>query len=354
MNEPGISVVVPAFERLPLLESLLRTLARERNGLAVPSEVIVADSSSESLIPSVKKLCDSFSAHYLRSRSRNPAVSRNNGFRAAKHPIVLFVDSDCEAEPGLLAAHINAYNYPKTGGVAGVTRFTGEDGPGYLLMQCTPYLLPFIFSETRKRVDWAPSSNISYRRNVLEMAGGFDESMPVKAGGEDVMLGWKVTGAGHEILCSAEAAVTHRKETWNSMAAALQRVVRWGRANCHIAMAIPARTRRNFHYAALLFLLSLPAAVFLMSAFGGRLWLFLPVGCLAGLVTRKALSGTPSRQSPAPFHLRAGGALLMLAFEISYVLECLYHLHPAIFTAPVHDDELEGLTSKIPEKACPD
>ncbi|MFH1620186.1 MAG: glycosyltransferase family 2 protein [bacterium] len=335
MTNHGISVVIPSFGRLHLLEKLLGTLARERNGLMAASEVIVADSSPESLVPAVKGLCDSFSARYLRSRSRNPAVSRNDGVRAAKHSVVLFVDSDCEAEPGLLAAHIKAYHCAKTGGVAGVTRFTGKNGLGYLLMECTPYLRPFIFSETRKKVAWAPTSNISYRRDVLKMTGGLDESIPAN-GGEDVILGWRVTGAGHEILCSAEAAVTHRKETWNSMTVAVLRAVKWGRADCHIVKAFPARARRHFYCAALLFIFSLPTAFFLAFVFGG-LWLFLPAGCLTAAVINKALSRTSSKQYQAPFHLRAGGAFLMLAFEISYTLECLRHLPSAIFMAPVHD-----------------
>ncbi|MFH1620298.1 MAG: glycosyltransferase [bacterium] len=336
MTNPGISVVVPSFERLGLLENLLRTLARESNGLAVSSEVIVSDSSPEPLVPAVKGLCDSFSARYLRSRSRNPAVSRNDGIGAAIYPVILFVDSDCETEPGLLSAHITAYRSAKIGGVAGVTKFVGESGLGYRFMECTPYIRPFLFPITREKVSWAPASNISYRREALDKAGGFDESIPAN-GGEDVMLGWRVTGAGYDILCSPEAAVTHTKETWNSLTAAMRRAVKWGRADCHIVMAFPSRTRRKFHCAALLFLFFLPSAAFL-AFFFGRLWFFVPAGWLAVVVAYKALYETSSRQAAAPFLLRMGGALLILAFEISHVLECLRRMPSAVFLAPAHDD----------------
>ena len=337
MTNQGISVVVPSFERLRLLENLLRTLARERSGLAVSSEVIVSDSSPAPLVPAVKGLCESFSARYLRSRSRNPAVSRNDGIKAAMYPVILFVDSDCEAEPGLLAAPIQAYRCGKTGGVTGVTRFTGENGPGYRLMECTPFVRPFLFPVTQKKVSWAPASNISYRRDVLDIAGGFDEHIPAN-GGEDVMLGWKVTGAGHEILCSTEAVVTHAKETWNGLIAVLRRAVKWGRADCHIVMAFPSRTRACPHFAALFFLISLPSTAFLTFVFG-RYWLFAPTGCLAAAVACKALHEARYGRSGAPFLPRMGGALLILAFEISYVLECLRRKPPAIFLAPAHDDD---------------
>ena len=334
---PGISVVVPVFERLRLLENLLRTLDRERNGLASLSEVIVSDSSPEQLVPDMKGLCHSFSARYVRSRSRNPAVARNDGIAAAKYPIVLFVDSDCEAEPGLFAAHLAAYRCSKTGGVTGVTRFTGENGPGYRLMECTPFVRPFLFPVTQKNVSWAPASNISYRREVLDAAGGFDERIPAN-GGEDVMLGWKVTGAGHEILCSPDAVVTHAKETWNGLMAVLRRAVKWGRADCHIVLAFPSRTRTAPHFAALSFLISLPATAFLAFVFGGY-WLFAPAGWLAAAVACKALHEARCGRSAAPFLPRMGGALLILAFEISYVLECLRRMPSAVFLAPAHDDD---------------
>lgn len=337
MEHSGISIVIPSRGRLRLLENLLRTLAAERAALGAPSEVIVADSSPASLVPAMNELCGAYAARYLRSRSRNPAVSRNAGAGAARHAVVLFIDSDCEARPGLLLSHLNAYCGAKTGGVAGITEFTGESGPGYMMMERTPYLRPFSFQASKEKVSWAPSSNVSYRRDVLEALGGFPESLPIDAGGEDVLLGWKVTGAGYDIVCSPGAVAGHNKETWNSIAAALRRAVKWGRADCHIVISDAVRTRWDLHLPGLFFLLSIPSAM-ILALVSGPAWLLLPAACAAAAVIRKALAGTPALNGPAPLYFRAGGALLMLAFEVSYLLECLRCLRPEFFKAPAHEE----------------
>jgi glycosyltransferase involved in cell wall biosynthesis len=329
----GISVVIPAYGRLSLLADLLRALAAERAALNAPSEIIVADHSPAGSAPAVAALCRSYSARYLRSRSRNPAVSRNDGAAAAVHPVVLFIDSDCVPRPGLLAAHLAAYGPAGIGGAAGPTLFTGVSGAGYRMMLSTPYLASFGFPLSGNNLQWSPSSNVSYARSVLQACGGFAETLPVNAGGEDVLLGRRVTGAGYKLVSLPGAGVLHARETWNSPLSALTRAVKWGRADFHIALADLPSARFGSRWGAFLFLFSLPAAAPLCVRFGPGC-LLLPTVILAGAVLRRAMAGTPARLGPAPLAQRAGGALLMFAFDVSYLLEGARHLHPAVFMAP--------------------
>jgi glycosyltransferase involved in cell wall biosynthesis len=137
----------------------------------------------------------------LRSAPGGPAVARNEGWRAARAPLVAFTDDDCEADPRWLEACLAA----------------AERAPGAVIQGRTepnPRELDRIglFSRTRS-VDgsgpwWFETCNIAYPRELLEQLGGFDETFP-EALGEDTDLGWRALAAGARREFSDDAVVYH-------------------------------------------------------------------------------------------------------------------------------------------------
>jgi glycosyltransferase involved in cell wall biosynthesis/peptidoglycan/xylan/chitin deacetylase (PgdA/CDA1 family)/trans-aconitate methyltransferase len=109
-GEPAISVIIPTHNRRASLFRLLSSLA---NGTLPPDrfEVIaVADGCTDDTIEALR---DTFFPFEIRSIAVDPgrgaATARNLGARAARAPILLFIDDDIEPFPGLLEAHLREH-----------------------------------------------------------------------------------------------------------------------------------------------------------------------------------------------------------------------------------------------------
>ena len=135
---------------------------------------------------------------------------RNRSWSGTDADVVVFIDSDCEADPGWLSAHCNSYaaasNAP---GVVGLTRHRAETSVGYRAAKYAGLLIGFEFPNLMTTAYWGPCSNLSLRRSALQAAGGFDEVHFFNAS-EDVDLGLRVTAtSGQMLVCSRDAVVWH-------------------------------------------------------------------------------------------------------------------------------------------------
>lgn len=234
-NLLGISVVIPTRERVELLERLLCSLDEARTKCRHPVEILIVDDTPMPARQEIQQLCRNFQAKYL---SGTPSVreKRNLGIKEARYPVVLFVDSDCEATPRLLDEHATGYqeNDPSIAGVVGVTEFIGEDSWMWSVIERTQFLNAFSFAKRMEFAPWATCSNTSYRVSVLKEHGGFDTSFPFRLGGDDVDLGLRLNKAGYRLKCNPNAVVLHTRKTWNNLISMLRRAFRWGRMDVHV------------------------------------------------------------------------------------------------------------------------
>lgn len=149
---------------------------------------------------------------------RGAGSARNLGWRAAKTPLIWFVDSDCVAAPDALAillSHIERHPQPQPdsesppharSAVAGV-------GGSYLNMRPESLLASLIHEEIVERhdrmrpdVDFLATFNVLYRRAVLVEVGGFDERF-IKA--QDAELAYRIRRAGHRLRFDRRSLVGH-------------------------------------------------------------------------------------------------------------------------------------------------
>ncbi|GIJ73505.1 glycosyltransferase [Virgisporangium ochraceum] len=168
-----ITVVVPTLGR-PSLQSLLDVLAAQTAAASVEVEVVV--------VPHM-----------------GPAQARNFGWRAARHPWVVFVDDDVVPDPDWLETLVADLDVPDdVGGVQG--RITVP--------------LP----ADRRPTDWERSTagladgnwltaDMAYRAKALADVGGFDERFPA-AYREDTDLAHRVRLAGWRLV-RGRRRVTH-------------------------------------------------------------------------------------------------------------------------------------------------
>jgi GT2 family glycosyltransferase len=151
-------------------------------------------------------------------RARGPAAARNAAWRAAAAPLVAFIDDDCRADAGWLAALVARSRRQPGAFVQGSV----EPDP-----RERHRLDAFSLSmEVTAPTAWYPACNIAYSRDLLERLGGFDERFRFPAG-EDTDLGWRAREAGAEPLFEPGARVFHAVHRVGALARA-RSTRRWG------------------------------------------------------------------------------------------------------------------------------
>jgi GT2 family glycosyltransferase len=200
------------------------------------------------------------------SDGRGPAWGRNVGWRRASGDLIAFVDDDCVASPGWLAALVAA---------------SGDGAVVQGRVQAAAPVAPF--SRTLEVPDgpgpWFETANILYPRRVLEAVGGFDEeAFPFV--GEDTDLAWRAQAVGARFVFAPDAIVRHDVVRQGPVGA-LRFTARWSDSVAlyrrHPGLRRAALTKRIFwkgsHYLLVRALLTLllPRRLWGLAA-----WLWLP------------------------------------------------------------------------------
>ena len=205
MSEPRVSVVVATRDRVGRVRKLLDSLDAQTER---DFEVIVVDDGSVRGTPELMRRYREGEVEgstlelrdVRREEPGGPSAARNDGWPLARAPLVAFVDDDCVATPGWLAALLAAAEGAPGAIVQGRTlpdpREEGKLGPNARSLwveEPGPYY---------------QAANILYPRELLERLGGFDaEAFPFV--GEDTDLAWRAIAAGARVEWAPEALVHH-------------------------------------------------------------------------------------------------------------------------------------------------
>lgn len=183
---PDVSVVFATHDRARRLERQLKAL-REQKLARDRYEVIVVDDGSG---PETRAVLDREQERgelalsvIRRDKPGGPAAARNEGWRAARAPLIAFTDDDCQAPPEWLEAGLEAARAHPGSFVQGPTEPIPDEYHDY-----GP------FSHTMLVTACGPgfeTCNIFYPRDLLERLGGFDATSYSGPGGEDTDMGWK-------------------------------------------------------------------------------------------------------------------------------------------------------------------
>lgn len=238
----GISVVIPTKGRPQLVDELLASLTREKASIPHPVDIAVVDDSNEADRTRIRASCEKYNAAYI-TGPRRVGAKRNLGAAATRHPIVLFIDSDCCAAPGLLAEHLAAHENgsPRVGAVAGPTLMLGDPiGHWSVMQESRRYNQPYTWPLKYSRLLWCTTSNLSVKRSVFEKVGGFDETTFTVVGGEDIDLGVRLAEAGYYVAAAPEAVVSHAREMPGLWPIA-RRMFTYGEADTYLCVRHPNR-----------------------------------------------------------------------------------------------------------------
>jgi validoxylamine A glucosyltransferase len=233
---PQLSVIVPTYNRAPLLRQTLDSLVQQHN--PPPFEVIVADDgSADDSEQVVAGFRDRLAVRYRYQADQGfrVAKARNLGAAAAQARILIFLDSGTLAGPDLLAGHLRVHSEhrPGPGSRASGPAVIGYTY-GYRPYDPTPGLAEAFdrmgprevyehyhadpsfwdsrheeltrlgFDLSRLRLPWLLfwAMNISVHAADYAAAGGFDERFR-SWGAEDLELGYRLHHSGVPFVADA-------------------------------------------------------------------------------------------------------------------------------------------------------
>ncbi len=99
------SVIVPTYNRLPILRKCLAAITNQAPGHYDGFEVIVIDDGSTDGTVDWLRTANLPHVRLFEQNHRGPAVARNTGVRQAQGNMIIFIDSDLVVVPQFLAAH---------------------------------------------------------------------------------------------------------------------------------------------------------------------------------------------------------------------------------------------------------
>ncbi|WP_019501282.1 glycosyltransferase family 2 protein [Pseudanabaena sp. PCC 6802] len=198
MTKPIWSVVVPTYNRLPILQKCLSAL--EQQQFDRPYEVIVVDDgSTDDTVNHLTLHRDRYPHVRLIQQDRGgAAAARNSGVEQALGEFIIFIDSDLVVTEGFLAAH--------AAGLHGLDRaFTY----GRVINTCNfeqPTSEPF--KVTDFSAAYFATGNVAIARHWLIEAGLFDTSFR-QYGWEDLELGVRLKKLGLKLIKCPQAVGYH-------------------------------------------------------------------------------------------------------------------------------------------------
>jgi glycosyltransferase involved in cell wall biosynthesis len=203
------SVVIPTYNRLPILEKCLRALEWQQlraESVVVGYEVVlVDDGSTDGTLEWLEAHRSEFP--HLRTFAQNhqgPAAARNLGVEQAQGDTIIFIDSDLVVTEGFLQAHADAL-------VRGQQQL-GSDRVftyGWVINTCN---FDNPTSEPYKITDFSAAyfatGNVAIARQWLEKAGLFDTRFQLY-GWEDLELGVRLKQLGLKLIKCPAAVGYH-------------------------------------------------------------------------------------------------------------------------------------------------
>ena len=208
------SVVIPTYNRLPILEKCLRALESQTfDSIAIKGyEVIVVDDgSTDDTLPWLANHQDELPhVKVFEQNHQGPAVARNLGVQQAEGDTIIFIDSDLVVTDHFLQAHATGLQAGKErlgsdriftyGAVVNTCNFEHPESEPYKL---TDYSAAFF-----------ATGNVAIAKTWLVEAGLFDIGFQLY-GWEDLELGVRLKNLGLKLVKCPEAVGYHWHPAFN-------------------------------------------------------------------------------------------------------------------------------------------
>jgi len=204
---PMVSVVIPTYNRKDMLKECLDSLFNQTYPKDKYEIIVVNDGSTDGTEEVLKEYAKKAPCAFkwLTQQNKGSYAARNLGIRNARGEIICFTDDDCIADKRWLEELVKGFTNGGIGGVGGriiaynprkiVEEYAKMDQESAIKSVFPPFLI---------------TCNAAYRRDVLEIVGGFD---PYFRNGGDNDMGIRVTWKGYKLKYAPDAIVYHKHRT---------------------------------------------------------------------------------------------------------------------------------------------
>jgi len=182
-----------------------------------PLEVIVVDSSSSD---NTSKLAKIYPIRYISILERNRQRARNIGLSQSKGDIVAFIDDDVAVDENWSTNMLISYTHSNIGGVGGRVIPYGASASYFVRTKNkeigkihTDGLILGNFDvplPTLTEVDHLPGCNMSFRKDLLMKAGGFDENFIGNGFRDDTDVSLRIKRTGYKLVYQPKALIWHK------------------------------------------------------------------------------------------------------------------------------------------------
>lgn len=240
-----LSVVMPCLNAGGTLRRAIEALWAQDAPQGTFEIIVVDDGSTDGTSEIAGSCRGPVSVRVVRQPNRGLASARNRGALEAAGDVLLFMDPDVFAYPGMVSAHLRHYGDATT--MRAVQGRTVPD-PETLTtpFMRTSNLMPDL--TIRRRENLSPlhvvGRNFSITRHAFEKVGRFDEGF-AGYGAEDTEMAFRFHQAGGRILYEPEALGLHHHPI--SIEAAVARQVQSGRAAVRFWQKHGRKAALGFH-----------------------------------------------------------------------------------------------------------
>ena len=199
------SVVIPTYDRLPILQKCLKALEDQRipaqSAISGYEIVLVDDGSTDGTLDWLQASAADFP--HVKSYVQNhqgPAAARNLGVEKATGDTIIFIDSDLVVTESFLVAHFEALTNAESDRIftyGRVINTSNFDSP-----TSEPYKL------TDFSAAYFATGNVAIARHWLDKAGLFDRRFQLY-GWEDLELGVRLKKLGLKLIKCPDAVGYH-------------------------------------------------------------------------------------------------------------------------------------------------
>jgi glycosyltransferase involved in cell wall biosynthesis len=207
VSQPGISVVIPAYNAAPFIADAVDSALRQTRP---PAEVVVVDDgSTDGTLEALR----GFGERVIRVRqaNRRQAAARNEGVRRTHGELLAFLDADDIWEPQKLEAQVSLLRAPRAAGVVycSVTEFTADGAERVVRVSREGVSTRGVLLGL---TGTGGGSTPLVRRSAFSAVGGFDEELSPC---EDTDLAWRLALAC-EVDVVEEPLVRYRLHATNA------------------------------------------------------------------------------------------------------------------------------------------
>ena len=202
-----ISVVIPTYNRLPILRKCLDSLENQifNNDIHNFEIVIVDDGSTDGTVDWLGKNIERYPhLRFFEQSHGGPALGRNLGVEKSEGDLIVFIDSDLIVDRFFLSNHANSLlkAWKKLGNRKCFTYGSVINTSNFNNPNSEPFKL--------QDLSWAyfATGNVAIDKKVLEKSGLFDTSFRLY-GWEDLELGERLRNMGVKLIKCPKAIGYH-------------------------------------------------------------------------------------------------------------------------------------------------